>query len=377
MRFFFFVFCLHASFSFCSCYVGCLAGSKMQPLSSLTATATTTVMATEETATSTCSTSASPGNPHHVSLLSSLCKQEPSRPLHVLVQGPSHSGRSSLAMDIAMEMASKMPCQCQPLPNTGSRICHCQPVALLRFGRRDPTQEDHVHRFPLACHRVRRQRQQQQQQDQSIHPSAATTTNTSTSTWTKQSLRRIQVHHAVNLQSCLQFLLALQGKPHHQQPFGALVMDDMDFLMDHQDHDEKDSPHRILSQVLALVMDTLYYLHSPPAVVCITLNNHHHSSPRATQVSPFSSYVASFWNAIVTLQQDTSKRALVWKRIGQENQASLCGGSWTATWIPRGLSQQHETPKSTSIAYAVVCNQDSGRFRILWEEEADGMLISS
>jgi hypothetical protein len=340
----------------------------------------------EEAATSTCSASAS-GRPvqHHVSLLTSLCPQEPttSRPLHVLVQGPSHSGRSSLAMDIAMEMASKMPCQCQIITSTSSmastststrsKICHCQPVALLRF---DP--KDNVHRFPLACHRVRRRRRQQQQQDQCTNMLEESTPTTSTrTTWTKQSLRRIQVHHATNLQSCLKFLLALQGRPHHQQPFGAIVMDDIDCLatMNHDNNDKKDyHPSRILSQVLAIVMDTINYLHSPPAVVCITIN-----STRTTKFSSPSSsyYAASFLNAIVTLQEDTSstssnKRAL-WNRIcQQENRASLCS-SWTATWVPRGLLQQHDTNKK-SIAYGVVCHDHNGSFRIFWEnEEVDGI----
>jgi hypothetical protein len=246
-----------------------------------------------------------------------------------------------------MEMASKMPCQCQHTTastastagSTCTRTCHCQPVALLRF---DP----HGHRFPLPCHPV--QRQKQQQQGQATHQT----------TWTKHSLRKIQVHHAINLQSCLKFLLALQGRPLHQQPFGAIVLDDMDCLDDNHNKptNNNDYPSRFLSQVLAICMDTINYLHLRPAVVCITINS------TKTKLSP-TSYAAAFLNAAVTLQEDSSKRAS-WNRICQENKASLCG-SWTATSVPRGV---HEAKKSTG--YAVVCNE-TGSFSILWGQQED------
>ncbi|CAB9529196.1 expressed unknown protein [Seminavis robusta] len=275
-----------------------------------------------------------------------------------------------MAMELAVEMASNADCHCQQQESnngtsTNNRLCQCRPVALLRVDSR-------VNTFPLRCH------QQHHKQSSSDLTNAGNGTacmhgSRNTTAWTKQSLRKIQVHHALTLKSCLGFLLSLQGKPHNQQPYAALVIDDIDCLASSSGEKENNSSiSHTVSQVLAILMDTLNFLHMPPAVICITMKNKDHKFLST-------GFGASFFDGIVTLT-DHSKASLAtasvtsnfntpfWNRICQANSVVKQGSSWTAQFTPNG-SGFSDTGGKKRVEYLVVCNDSGNNHRIFWAWE--------
>jgi hypothetical protein len=132
------------------------------------------------------------------SLLNTVAKQLSSR--HLFLQGPPKSGRSSLLMDLACELAATTPCHC-PVESTVDR-CSCIAVALF---------------LPLA------------QSSFPIHCQPATNRSTAAS-FSKHLLRRIQVRRIASLHDLLQQLWSIQGEPLEKQP-SALLLDDLDQLV--------------------------------------------------------------------------------------------------------------------------------------------------
>lgn len=125
------------------------------------------------------------------SLLSTLKHQLSCR--HLLIQGPSKSGRSSLLMDLACDLAARAPCRC-----VGERTCSC--VAVVLFV--PLTQEE----FPLPC------QQQPGEELVSFH---------------KSILQRIQIRRVVSFRDLQQQLWKIQGVGWHEQP-NALLLDGLD-----------------------------------------------------------------------------------------------------------------------------------------------------
>ncbi|CAB9508395.1 expressed unknown protein [Seminavis robusta] len=268
-----------------------------------------------------------------------------------------------MAMDLAVEKASNADCHCKQQQSnngtaTNNRLCQCRPVALLRVDSR-------VNTFPLRCHQ---QHHKQSSSDPSNADNGTTCMNGShnTTAWTKPNLRKIQVHHALTLKSCLGFLLSLQGKPHNQQPYAALVIDDIDCLASSSGAKENIFS---ISHTVAILKDTINFLHIPPAVVCITMKNKDHHKFLA------SGFGASFFDGIVTLT-DHSTASLaapnfnqpLWNRICQANTVVQQGSSWTAQFTPSG-SCFSETTKKKRVEYLIVCNDSGNNHRIFWALE--------
>ncbi len=127
------------------------------------------------------------------SLLSTLTDHLSCR--HLIIQGPSKSGRSSLLMDLACDLAARAPCRC-----VGDRPCSCLAVVLFL----PLTQEE----FPLHC------QQQPGDKTRSFH---------------KQTLKRIQIRRIANPRDLQQQLWKIQGAGWHEQPC-ALLLDGLECI---------------------------------------------------------------------------------------------------------------------------------------------------
>ncbi len=127
------------------------------------------------------------------SLLSTLTDHLSCR--HLIIQGPSKSGRSSLLMDLACDLAARAPCRC-----VGDRPCSCLAVVLFL-----PLAQEE---FPLQC--------QQQPGDK-------------TRSFDKQTLKRIHIRRIANPRDLQQQLWKIQGAGWHEQPY-ALLLDGLDCI---------------------------------------------------------------------------------------------------------------------------------------------------
>jgi hypothetical protein len=147
--------------------------------------------------------------PHLTPLLKTVAEDMSSR--HLFLQGPPKSGRSSLLMDLACELAASSPCRC---PHMNNGQCSCVSVAIfLPEGEAD---------FPIHC-----------EPEESIaamdHMEFTSSQQQSKPSFSKQVLRRIQIRRIISVQDLLQQLWSMQGLPIHEQP-GALLLDDLDRL---------------------------------------------------------------------------------------------------------------------------------------------------
>ncbi|GAX23772.1 hypothetical protein FisN_12Hh350 [Fistulifera solaris] len=127
------------------------------------------------------------------SLLSTLIDHLSCRQL--VIQGPSKSGRSSLLMDLACDLAARAPCWC-----VGDRPCCCLAVVLFL-----PLAQEE---FPLHC---------QQQPGEKLR------------SFDKQTLKRIQIRRIANPRDIQQQLWKIQGAGWHEQPY-ALLLDGLDCI---------------------------------------------------------------------------------------------------------------------------------------------------
>lgn len=125
------------------------------------------------------------------SLLSTLIDQLSCR--HLFIQGPNKSGRSSLLMDLACDLAARAPCRC-----VGDRPCSCLAVILFL-----PLAQEE---FPLLCQR---------------HP------GDKVRSFHRQLLKRIQIRRIANPRDLQQQLWKIQGAGWHEQPY-ALLLDGLD-----------------------------------------------------------------------------------------------------------------------------------------------------
>lgn len=151
----------------------------------------------------------------------------------LLLQGPSQSGRTSLAMNLAYACAASIPpCQCL------ETVCQCTCVNFYRFARsshserqqrfNDETSSD----FPLFCCRLNGDTNAHFHSGSEFWVSGLGHTNVSASQqrWDPQILRRIRIVYVHSPREVLDDLLGCMALPIAQQPSRALVFDDLDLI---------------------------------------------------------------------------------------------------------------------------------------------------
>jgi hypothetical protein len=162
-------------------------------------------------------------------------------PQRILLRGPPKSGRTSMAMDLACSVAMDAPCRCRQM-NT----CRCIAATLFLPMHPDGDDENDGNnncsastRFPLQCHKVDEEsvpgefespRWMKNQQHHLDAVSPAPRAVSPLLDWDPESLGRIEVRHVSSLRQVLRYLLSVQGKPLHEQPLGAIIVDDLDDL---------------------------------------------------------------------------------------------------------------------------------------------------
>jgi hypothetical protein len=167
-----------------------------------------------------------------------------SPPRRILLQGPPKSGRSSVAMDLAYAIAAATPCRqhCEA-------SCRCVAVSLFLPCNNDNGAAQQDPQFPLHCQELTTTHVQQdangnisnplqqhgqhsfQVQMQQLEQSkAAVSSQHGTTAWKMDILRRIQVRHVTSVREVWEYLLTVQGKPVGEQPWGGILMDNLDVL---------------------------------------------------------------------------------------------------------------------------------------------------
>ena len=133
---------------------------------------------------------------------------------NIILRGPRHSGRTSLAMNMAHSIASigNIPCRGDCGGNTS---CRCVAVAILI----PSNAED---RFPLYCDYVESTTQDLFGQLCALNES------TKSPRWNKAALRRVQVHHMASVRDVMEYMLSVQARPPSQQPVGGIIVEDVD-----------------------------------------------------------------------------------------------------------------------------------------------------
>jgi len=283
----------------------------------------------------------------------------------ILIDGPGHSGRSSMCMDIALEVAASAPCLCN-----SSGFCHCLPIAYLR----PDSKSDSF--FPLRCQRREDPRQKPsptiQQRIQQIKDKANPKKRNKASSgpsWDLKSLRRIQVHHLVSFQECLEFLLSVPGKAVHEQPYGAIIIDDIDCLAD-DSLGGSEAPMQI-SQFLAILFNTLNFIKPYRPLVCVSINSN--------SKFPLDCYMGSFFPMVLTIHDLSSSnnhhhnfhsKARSLARTIEEETNDKVLSSWKV--VVKRTNNNNNKSNATNgvpghVEYAI-CQIDSDCHRILWEK---------
>jgi len=158
----------------------------------------------------------------------------------LLVHGPPGSGRTSLLMDLAIRRAARAPCRCgrgndddNDLDDSAdSAACRCTAVLLFRVADSSADSAD-GYRFPLPCHCL--QGESTEGRNVQRH-SSSSNKNGKAETDTSPLLRRIRVHHLADIRDAYATLLAVQGLPVEEQPWGGILVDDLDKLVHRRGH---------------------------------------------------------------------------------------------------------------------------------------------
>ena len=260
----------------------------------------------------------------------------------ILLQGPAESGRSSLAMDLAVEMAAKAPCRCN------SRQCICKPVVFLR-----PSSKADLF-FPMRCCRSEvddsgagfHQRMQQLLKTPKASDNGAT--------WNPNTLRRIQVHHLTSFRDCLQYLLCLQGKPSHEQPYSAIIIDDVDCLSEECEvgNTNGGSTGMQVAQFLAILFDTVNFLNYRPTL-CVSIDTKTDFSTDC--------FMASFFTSIVSLKGRLDEQTSLGAYCQNTNDVML--SSWDVC-----IKQEGACEGKTSAQF-IICRMRNENYRIRWKRD--------
>lgn len=144
-----------------------------------------------------------------------------------LVNGPSKSGKTSLAMDLACCRAYNHACQCLD-PAT----CDCVSVLYFRLDRSNESNTATTQRqsddFPLSCHQRQQSLENKSQETQlsSLYSNLEDRTKEEREGHDSSVLRRIKVLYVSSTQEILCELLAILGQQQHACQ--SIIIDDID-----------------------------------------------------------------------------------------------------------------------------------------------------
>lgn len=180
--------------------------------------------------------------PQTNSVVETCLKQIQSRSAHtesrrVLLRGPSKSGKSCLAMDLALSLALSEPCRCNTVGKgllsfssvQQEAICrNCTAVTLIVPGVENRP-------FPISCESI---------SDRNVYPGGDSTPDSPSfceSSSTKKTflqsdselcsaLKRIKIQHVSSLKDIFRYLLTITSLPLEDQPLGGIIIDDVDYF---------------------------------------------------------------------------------------------------------------------------------------------------
>ena len=147
------------------------------------------------------------------------CLLLPRESRRILLQGPERSGRTSMVMNLAYACASRRASSCHCMANP----CRCTTVILYRKSPISSLDED----FPMPCYDTR------------LSKTKKDLVENANQDWDLATLRRIRIEYVSSSREILQDLLGLLGKPWQDQPFRAILIDDLDQIC-HNDHNHND-----------------------------------------------------------------------------------------------------------------------------------------
>lgn len=137
----------------------------------------------------------------------------------LLLQGP-HLMTTSLLFDHAMYLASIEPCRCRYSnlqENSNEMDCHCVAVTILRStARRDDA-------LPIRCRpRPRPERIDSMEKSDDVKDES--------DPWPTLAFRRIQIIYVKDMSDILHYLFTIASQPLHQQPWGGILIDQLDAI---------------------------------------------------------------------------------------------------------------------------------------------------
>ena len=132
-------------------------------------------------------------------------------PVNILVQGPSKSGKTSLAMDTAHSFATHAPCR----GSCVKQFCTCVGAVFITRNQAASTS------FPLYCQKVSVVKEQD-------FKAQLRALDAPEPTWNEQGLKRIHVHSLASARDLLEYLLGIQGRADWERPSGCIVIDNIE-----------------------------------------------------------------------------------------------------------------------------------------------------
>lgn len=172
----------------------------------------------------------------------------------LFVTGPPKSGRSSLAMDAAYSIASSSSSQALCRQHCEGP-CRCVAATLIV----PAVSQDAL--FPLYCQQsVSTNTNNKEQGEPSFQVQMQQLQQSKQTHYQPHVLQRIQVRHVASVHCLLTYLLTVQGLPAEEQPWGGIVVDSLDRLVEssfqqHGSSADVANQTMMLSQVGTLLND--------------------------------------------------------------------------------------------------------------------------
>jgi hypothetical protein len=172
------------------------------------------------------------------SIVETCLNQGQHRSQRVLLRGPIKSGKSCLAMDLAVSLALSEPCRCCSIgadlvsfsyENPDATCRNCTAVTLIVPGV--------VNRpFPIPCESIRKENQfpggDSAIKSHVYHESAEVKRMkkpfVSTDSEFCSAMKRVKIVHVSSLKDIYKYLLTVSSLPIQDQPFGGILIDDID-----------------------------------------------------------------------------------------------------------------------------------------------------